>query len=201
MKTCTKCGESKPTNEFSKSASTRDGLRFRCKTCESIALTAWRSANREKHNATAAKLRAKNREKARASHAKWRAANPGKAHAATAKWKAANCENVKAYQAKWVSDNLDVCRVHNQNRRARKLESGGKLSPGLAAKLFKLQRGKCACGCKQPLGDDYHMDHIMPLALGGSNTDDNMQLLRAICNLQKHKKHPVDFMRQRGFLL
>jgi len=36
---------------------------------------------------------------------------------------------------------------------------------------------------------------------GGSNTDDNMQLLRKLCNLQKHAKHPVDFMQERGFLL
>lgn len=70
----------------------------------------------------------------------------------------------------------------------------------IAERLFKLQRGKCAC-CKQPLGDDYHMDHIMPLSLGGSNTDDNIQLLRAKCNQQKSAKHPVDFMQQRGFLI
>ena len=79
--------------------------------------------------------------------------------------------------------------------------SGGRLSKGLAAKLFAMQRGRCACGCKQPLGDDYHLDHRMPLVLGGANTDDNMQLLRKICNLQKHAKHPIDFMRQRGFLI
>jgi hypothetical protein len=41
----------------------------------------------------------------------------------------------------------------------------------------------------------------MPLALGGSNTDDNMQLLRAICNYHKYTKHPIDFMQSKGFLL
>jgi 5-methylcytosine-specific restriction endonuclease McrA len=45
------------------------------------------------------------------------------------------------------------------------------------------------------------MDHIIPLALGGTNTDDNIQLLRAKCNKQKGAKHPIDFMQQRGFLL
>ena len=86
------------------------------------------------------------------------------------------------------------------NRRARVRETGGKLSSDLADKLFKLQKGKCPC-CAQPLGDDYHLDHKMPIALGGSNTDGNMQLLRAVCNLQKAKKHPIDFMQIRGFLL
>lgn len=55
--------------------------------------------------------------------------------------------------------------------------------------------------CGLPLGDNYHIDHIMPLALGGSNTDDNIQLLRQRCNNQKCAKHPVDFMQSRGFLL
>jgi 5-methylcytosine-specific restriction endonuclease McrA len=45
------------------------------------------------------------------------------------------------------------------------------------------------------------MDHIVPLYLGGLNVDSNIQLLRAKCNLQKNKKHPVDFMRSKGFLL
>jgi 5-methylcytosine-specific restriction endonuclease McrA len=91
--------------------------------------------------------------------------------------------------------------MNGQNRRARKNASAGKLSFNLAEKLFKLQHGKCACGCKKHLGKDYHLDHIMPLALGGANTDNNIQLLRKQCNWQKHAKHPIDFMQSRGFLL
>jgi 5-methylcytosine-specific restriction endonuclease McrA len=80
------------------------------------------------------------------------------------------------------------------------MASGGKLSPDLAERLYELQGGKCAC-CGKPLGEKYHLDHIMPLALGGANTDDNMQLLTARCNIQKSAKHPIDFMQERGFLL
>lgn len=64
----------------------------------------------------------------------------------------------------------------------------------------KFTNGKCPC-CKQPLGDEFHLDHVIPLALGGPNTDDNMQLLRKTCNLQKSAKHPVQYMQERGFLL
>lgn len=146
----------------------------------------YRVANHEKIAACDAKRRTENGEKIAAANAKWRAANPGKAAASKARWKIANREK---------------CRAYNHTRRASKRGAGGVLSPGLAAKLFNLQRGKCACGCKQPLGDDYHIDHRMPFALGGSNTDDNIQLLTATCNLQKQAKHPIDFMQQRGFLL
>lgn len=80
------------------------------------------------------------------------------------------------------------------------MENGGVLSQGLAAKLFDLQGGKCAC-CGKSLAQGYHLDHIMPLALGGMNIDGNMQLLTPLCNMQKSKKHPEDFMRSRGFLI
>ncbi|MHB1098443.1 MAG: HNH endonuclease [Burkholderiales bacterium] len=171
MKTCSKCKQVKPTTGFYKDSSKLDGLEFQCKSCRKIAHSARYAANKDKENER------------------------------SAKWIAKNQERQKANVAKWKSVNIEVVRVLNQNYRASKRATAGKLSKGLADKLFKLQRGKCACGCEQPLGNDYHMDHIMPLKLGGSNTDDNIQLLRQMCNNQKHAKHPIDFMQSRGFLI
>lgn len=202
MKTCTRCGETKPVTEFSKKATGRDGLRSHCKTCVRTTSAAYRAAaNPDKVRATNAKWRADNPEKCRAYRAKYRAANPEKERVRIAEWAAANRERGRARSAKWYADNPEATRINCHNRRALKRELGGKLSNGLAERLFKLQRGKCACGCKQPLGTDYHRDHIIPLALGGTNTDDNMQLLTATCNLSKGAKHPIDFMQQRGFLI
>ena len=201
LKTCSKCKSAKPTTEFNKNVSSRDGLCSSCKACSNLANAAWRAANPSKAKANSDKWRTANPEKIRDGNAKWRNANPEKARACVAKWKEVNPDREKECKAKWRAENLEALRIKNQNRRARKRENGGKLSNGLADKLFKLQRGKCACGCAQPLGTDFHMDHIMPLVLGGSNTDDNIQLLRQRCNNQKHSKHPVDFMQSRGFLL
>jgi len=102
--------------------------------------------------------------------------------------------------ARWEAANPEARLTINRNRRARKKGNGGKLSPNIKIKLYELQRGRCAC-CRQPLGADYHLDHIMPLALGGQNVDSNMQLLRAVCNLSKGAKHPVDYMQRKGMLL
>lgn len=147
---------------------------------------------------------------------KWRIDNLEKSKAKDARNYAKNAEKVKAKTAKWYADHHEVAlerarkhhaahpelrRIHENNRRALKKSIGGKLSKGLAEKLFKLQRGKCACGCRQDLGNDYHLDHIMPIALGGANEDWNMQLLTQRCNNQKRAKHPIDFMQSRGFLL
>lgn len=118
----------------------------------------------------------------------------------SAAYRAENPESTRAIIYAWNKANPEARRIYNQNRRARQWNSGGKLSKNIKEQLFKLQKGKCAC-CNEPLGNDYHLDHKMPIALGGENTDDNIQLLRKICNAQKGMKHPIDFMQSRGFLL
>ena len=128
----------------------------------------------------------------------YRLENIGRVRAARQAKYAANSEDVKKKVRAWQKLNPETVRLSKQNRRAK--ESGGRLSKGLAEKLIKLQSGKCIC-CGQPLGSDYHLDHINPLSRGGSNTDDNIQLLRKTCNLQKHAKDPIEFMQMRGFLL
>lgn len=203
VKPCIKCG-----------ACERD-KRGNCKLCIKARVSAWRLANRDKVKATASAWLAANADKAKATFVAWRSANIDRIRAQTAAWTAANKEKTKAYSAEWsaanfsrrkatsalwVAANPEKRRVYMQNRRARKSAVGGKLSVGLAEKLFRLQKGKCPC-CGLQLGDNYHMDHKMPLALGGEHADDNMQLLTASCNLKKHTAHPVDFMQSRGFLL
>ena len=162
---------------------------------------AWADANQDKLKSARTAWSAANKERERSAIAAWNAANKDKGRAAAAKYRAAHPEKARQMVAAWRKNNPEADRVHRNNRRARKLQAGGSLSSGLAARLFKLQRGKCACGCAQPLGDGFHLDHIMPLALGGTNTDDNIQLLRSTCNQQKHAKHPIEFMQQRGFLI
>ena|SRR3990167_6327121 len=49
---------------------------------------------------------------------------------------------------------------------------------------FLLKRDGMNCGfCKEPLaGLQVHIDHTIPLALGGSNTMENIRLAHAKCN-------------------
>jgi 5-methylcytosine-specific restriction endonuclease McrA len=158
------------------------------------------AANSERIKEVSAAWYAANLERAKAYAAAYRKANPEKIKSSNAAWMKANPENVRASKAAWQKANPETIRIAHQNRRARKLANGGVLSKGLSAKLFKLQQGKCPC-CNQPLGDDYHMDHIMPLKRGGANEDWNIQLLRQQCNNQKSAKDPIEFMQSRGKLL
>ena len=176
VRPCVKCGATKKAP---------DG---RCAPCSCGNSVAYRAANREKIKIANAAYNAANRE---ALNAKARAKPPRVR---------ANPDTKKLREQEWRSRNKSAMRAYGQNRRALKKKAGGNISRDLSARLLVLQKGKCAC-CGNNLGTDFHLDHIMPLALGGSNTDGNIQLLRAICNLQKNAKHPVDFMQSRGYLL
>lgn len=188
VRPCKKCGAT------DRSASGR------CNPCNRARASAWYAANTERAIANGNAYRAANPEKHKAAVKAVVAANTEKKRLDDSAWNAKNRDRVKDRKAAWYAANPDAGLRHTHNRRARKLSVGGKLSKGLAKKLYDLQRGKCAC-CGVSIAEGYHLDHRMPLALDGPNTDDNIQLLCVTCNLSKGAKHPVDFMQQRGLLL
>lgn len=112
-------------------------------------------------------------------------------------WAAANPDRVIQAGRLRREANPEKYRTYHRNRRARKIAAGGQLSRDLALRLYAQQDGKCAC-CGEPLNGKYHMDHIMPLVLGGSNSDENIQLLTPRCNMEKGAMHPEEFKRLRA---
>jgi len=176
--------------------------RYKAENKEKIRAAArdYSAANAEKINAVTVKWQQENREKFEAYQKEYRVKNAAKESERKSRWRAINKDHEKAYRREWSSKNKDKHCIHEQNRRERKRNGEGKLSSDLAQRLLKVQRGKCAC-CRISLGDGYHLDHIMPLALGGPHEDSNIQLLCPTCNLSKNAKHPIEFMQQKGFLL
>ena len=174
--------------------------------------TAWRKNNPEK----AAALKKAYRERQRQADAAYYArnserviarqlahdkANVERVRENQARWRQVNSTAVREYMAKWRKDNPELCLTYHRNRRSRIVGNGGKASPGIADKLWKLQKGRCAC-CRVLLATTkVHVDHRTPLARGGTGDDSNLQLLCARCNLQKKARCPVEFMQSKGFLL
>lgn len=230
MKTCTKCGETKDVVGFYAATSNRDGLKNQCKVCclasaakryasnpepAKIRAAKWDKEHPEQVKLRQTKHRTNNRvelnsnalakyhadpTKRTLSATKWRLANIERVRANCRRWSLSNAEHHNRLRAEWRENNPDAGRIMVQNRRAKLRNSNGKLSAGLAKRLFALQKGLCPC-CGKHLGIDYHLDHIMPVALGGEHVDSNIQLLRASCNFSKSARHPVDYMQSRGFLL
>lgn len=172
----------------------------------------WRDANKEK---IAAYLAA-NKERVAAHKRAWYERNREEKLAAMREIYRADPEKFKKYAAAYYEENkeklLEQCKqwkksnpekvsANNHKRRATEKGCGGKFSPDIKSRLMVMQKGKCAV-CRDDLSvTGAHRDHIIPLALGGSNTDQNIQLLCPSCNSSKHAKHPVEFMQSRGFLL
>ncbi len=64
-KTCTKCGKTKPPDQFSRDTSRRDGLNTRCRACDRERSRRWYEENRDR-----------TRGRMREARHRWRAANP-----------------------------------------------------------------------------------------------------------------------------
>lgn len=105
----------------------------------------------------------------------------------------------KENRARWKKENPEYFRHKNKVKRARRKGSIGRFTKLDIDKIYTSQHGICLI-CHVKL-KDYHIDHVMPIALGGSNWPDNLQLLCRECNIEKGAKHPVDFMQEKGYLL
>ena len=69
----------------------------------------------------------------------------------------------------------------------KKKNKRGRTLKGEEDKLWDRQDGKCAM-CGKKLGRHYHIDHKKPIALGGSDTLRNKQLLCPECHMKKTRQ-------------
>ena len=68
--------------------------------------------------------------------------------------------------------------------------------PDLKQAMFEEQGGKCnACENEMRIVD-FHIDHIIPVSKGGSNTRENYQLLCGNCNMIKGNR-PMEYLRSK----
>lgn len=200
MKVCTKCGVSKPISDFYKNKHTLVGITARCKPCLREQSTVWAKNNPERRRELYATWRDQNRDKIRGYVKKWDSANLEAKRIYGKHWRDNNPDEARAMYKKWRDKNKDKVMESTRNRQARLRGAEGKHTAGDVKRILALQKGLCAC-CRISLKDKYHVDHIMPLKLGGTNKPDNIQVLCQTCNLRKNAKHPIDFMQQQGYLL
>lgn len=110
-------------------------------------------------------------------------------------------EKINAQRRDRHAKNPLKARVQQATRRAFKHAAGGIHTAQDIREIYELQHGKCAY-CRLKLKDKYHIDHIMPIKLGGSNDRKNLQLTCGPrCNSAKGAKDPIDFARELGRLL
>jgi 5-methylcytosine-specific restriction endonuclease McrA len=156
----------------------------------------WVAANPERRKAQNAVNNAKNKEQKRARRAEMYRENPTPLLEYGKAYYQANKEKIMQRRRM----NPEVRRAANAKRRAAKRGAAGGYTAADVRALMKLQRGKCPA-CASDLCDGYHIDHVMPLALGGANDKSNLQLLCPPCNQSKGALHPIEHAQRIGRLL
>lgn len=126
--------------------------------------------------------------------------NPAKERAWNRRWREANMNRVRLKEAEYHKKHPLFRRVKEAVRRARKLSSAGAYTASDIRTLLIRQKQKCVY-CLRSIAKGFHVDHFLPLALGGSNDISNIQLLCPSCNMHKSSKDPIIFARQIGLLL
>jgi 5-methylcytosine-specific restriction endonuclease McrA len=215
-KTCTKCGETKPLDQFGRDKTKRDGRDSACRPCETARKRAYIAADRAAHRARckdwaarnpAAALRLsrewrdRNAEKEAERHRRNYAANPEQRRAAVRKsyqrhrekrlahdraHHAAKRDQYRAYNRKYRAENPDKCREWAAKRRAIKLAT--QTEPVNYAAVFARSKGVCHICGQSVAGGPYHFDHVIPLSKGGTHTEDNIAVAHASCNQRKWNK-------------
>lgn len=173
---------------------------------------AWR---REKY-ATDAKYREEQKQKTR----DWNRDNPEKAKERTNKWRESNREHFltlhkannavrrsnievrereKETTSAWKRANPNKVLTYGRNRRALKRNAEGTHTEDDITSIWVNQKGQCVYCDADLLVTDFHVDHIVPLAKGGSNWPSNLQCLCPDCNLRKWSLDEDEFLaKQKG---
>lgn len=144
--------------------------------------------------------RARNTERAR----QWYADNKEAAAAKMAERYKANPDAIKKRVAEYQRANPDATRllyrIKMNKRRARLREAGGSYTRQDVERIASLQKWKCA-NCSASIKKLFHIDHRVPVVLGGTNDPGNIELLCPKCNLAKSAKLPHVFAQENGRLL
>ncbi len=173
---------------------------YRCLQCRRDRENARIAQDRAKHAAKGRAWYAKHPETCRARNRAYRAKNPEYHRKKSEEWRRANPEHYRECVRQWKAANPEADRIYVNNRRVRKLGNGGTHTRADVAEIFKAQKGRCAY-CKVKLGKKREVDHIKPVARGGTNNRSNLQILCAPCNSKKRAKDPITFAQSLGMLL
>lgn len=113
-------------------------------------------------------------------------ANPEPLRAKSKRWRVANPEKTRELHYRWCLENPERSEVIAQTARARR-----RVRQNAVVERFSRQevwdRSEGVCGiCDEPADpQDWHVDHIVPLARGGSHTLANVQASHPACNQKK----------------
>jgi 5-methylcytosine-specific restriction endonuclease McrA len=177
-KRCTGCLLEKPLASYGKNSGFKNGLHCRCRACHKVESDAWYNANkavvaarrRERYYANLEAKRADGRIRAR----KYIAQKRDQCRAATKRWREEN-----------PAKSLAQCALRRLRINAGPVEEFSR------GEIWDRDKGIChvcstACDSRR-----WHLDHIKPLAKGGSHVRSNVAVAHPFCNQSKGASHAI----------
>lgn len=210
-KKCSKCGEVKPLTEYHIRKTYPDGRiarRGECKVCKNEIDRVHKKKPEVKARLKATNARWYNNNKA---HKKeqvsiYRKTPEGKDTVSRYNKKyndnPDNKQKRKEYNSWYHNQPENKERINFNKATQRAIRHGAKYTPDMDvwfAKTLELLGDRCPyCGVKFTK-DNYHNDHIVPLARGGSHTPDNMIRCCSSCNTSKGARDMEEWYRSKSF--
>lgn len=194
MKKCNHCHEIKDYSQFNRQSTTSDGFHRTCRACAKAI-----NARRYRERTESIKQRTKQwaqenpervREIRRQNMYLRYHADPDAARAYQQAWREANSERLRKRAMelwdperlrRWRRDNPEKRRAQELRRRARKLLAAGDASAGQIADRIAYYGNLCWM-CGDPADT---IDHVIPLAAGGTNWPANLRPACRPCNSRK----------------
>jgi len=182
----------------------------------------YRAAHREEEKAASAAYRAAHPEETRQAQRKYHAANLDECRERSRRYRQEHLEEMRAKDReqyaqnreaqkkrkldyyyenreemleanrRWIAANPEKNRARYSRRRALVKNAEGSYTAEDTVAQYERQKGKCFY-CGVDVGDDYHVDHVVPLSKGGTNGPENLVVACPHCNLSKYAKHPMEF--------
>lgn len=173
MKTCTKCGETKPLDCFYTSKGAHVA---RCKVCMKLEFKRWYAANKDDH----IQRNLANQK-----------ANIDRVLAKNKRWYADNVERARAQRQKYHQANTDKHAARMAKRRAAKRKAIPQWADAALIALYYATRQYLT----EDTGFDWHVDHIIPLQgrnVCGLHVHFNLRVIPAKDNLSKSNHFPIE---------
>jgi 5-methylcytosine-specific restriction endonuclease McrA len=194
-KPCGKCKQIKTAHDFNKNSSKKDGLGGECRACANANSRKYYLANREKSNAYSRSYRLANLQARKSQELKYRATRKTEKAIYNHSYNKARKAEISVQKRKYYATHkvekaaydrayekahpeADLKRKHSR----RVLKSGNGTFRVTAKDLLRIRLSSCVyCG---DTGTS-QVDHVIPIAKGGTHGIGNLQPLCASCNRAK----------------
>jgi 5-methylcytosine-specific restriction endonuclease McrA len=168
MKLCRKCGETKPLDDFHRHSQRADGKQSHCKACAKVRMADPVLRQRQRDAAKRSYYKRHEKELARHKARYW-----------------SNPEFHRARVLAWQKNNPEIHADIESRRRAR-IRNAPRIEKIDRFAVYERECGRCHVCNRKCSRKTFEIDHLTPIAMGGTHTYDNVRIAHRSCNARRN---------------